>query len=477
MASERYNLVVVGGGAAGLVSSYIAATVKAKVALVERHRLGGDCLYTGCVPSKALLKAAGLAAEIRGAGRFGLRVAMPEVDFPAVMARVRSVITAIEPHDSIERYTRLGVECLTGEAHLLDRHHVQVGERVLRTRAIVLALGAEPIVPAITGLETVPYLTSENLWSLSELPRRLTVLGGGPIGCELAQAFQRLGSQVTVIERSPRILPREDDDVANLVTEQLRQDGVTILTNTGVKAVHRAATGFTVTVAGAGASSVPGDQLLIAVGRRARTADLELARLGLELNENGALQVDRYLRANGHNIYACGDLIGPFQFTHVASHQAWYAAVNALFAPFKKFAVDYRVIPRVTFTDPEVAQVGLSESEARAAAIPHEVSRYPLADLDRALADGVARGQVKVLTAPGKDRILGASVVGARAGELITEFVTAMKHGIGLNQILGTIHAYPTFSEANKYAAGVWKKAHAPATLLSLVATFHRWRR
>ena len=479
LADGSYNLVVVGGGAAGLVSAYIAAAVKAKVALIERHKLGGDCLNTGCVPSKALIKTAKVVAEIKAAERYGIKSATYELDFAQVMDRVRETIRTIEPHDSAERYTSLGVECIAGQAELVDRHTVRVNGRTLRAKALVLALGAEPFVPEVPGLDRVKYLTSDNLWDLRVLPKRLVVLGGGPIGCELAQAFQRLGSQVTQVEMQDRILPREDPDVAALVAARFREEGVTLLTGTRAAEVRVTAAGrFLVCESPSrGRTEVPFDELLVAVGRRARTHGVDWSALGVELNPNGTVKVDEYLRANGDNVYACGDLVGPYQFTHVASHQAWYCAVNALFAPFKKFKVDYRVIPWVTFTDPEVAQVGHNETSARAAGLPYEVSLYGLDDLDRAITESEGYGQVKILTVPGKDRILGANIVGHNAGEMLQELTTAMKHGLGLNKILGTIHPYPTFAEANKYAAGVWKKAHAPAAALKWLERLHAWRR
>lgn len=477
--SESYNLVVIGGGSAGLVSAYIAATVKAKVALIERHKMGGDCLNTGCVPSKALIKTAKVIAQIRNHAKYGIKAASFEIDFAAVMDRVKHVIREIEPHDSVERYTSLGVECVAGEAHLLDAHRVAVGGRVLETRNIVLALGAAPAVPKLAGLDQVPYRTSENLWEMRELPRHLVILGGGPIGCEMAQAFQRLGSQVTQVEMGPRLLPREDPDVAALVMQRLRDEGVQIITGARATAVSRESgvTHMTYETAAHGVQRLACDELLIAVGRRARTDGIDWDALGIKLKANGTFQVDDYLRVNGSNIYACGDVVGPYQFTHVAAHQAWYCAVNAIFSPLKKFKVDYSVIPQVTFTDPEVARVGLSEEEAKEAGIPYEVTSYDVSDLDRAIAESEAFGQVKVLTVPGKDKLLGATIVAPHAGEMIAEFVAAMKRGTGLNQILGTIHAYPTFAEANKYAAGAWKKSHAPEEILKFLEKVHTWRR
>lgn len=477
--SERYNLVVIGGGSAGLVSAYIAAAVKAKVVLIERHKMGGDCLNTGCVPSKAIIKTGRVAAEIKNHKKFGIKSANCDIDFPFVMDRVHNVIKKIEPHDSIERFTKLGVECITGSAELIDRNTVKVGDRVLKTKNIILGLGASPFVPPIKGIDKIKYLTSENLWELRVLPKRFVVLGGGPIGCEMAQAFQRIGSQVTHVEMGDRILPREDDDVAKIIADRFNEEGMTILTSAkATEIVLEGSEKILICAMKDGTKKrVPFDEILVAVGRKANTDGVDWDKLGVKLNKNGTIAVDDYLCANGKNIYACGDVAGPYQFTHTAAHQAWYCAVNSLFGPFKRFKVDYRVIPWVTYTDPEVAQVGHNELSAKAAGIPYEITHYGIDDLDRAIAESEDHGQVKVLTVPGKDKILGVNIVSHNAGEMLGEYVTAMKYGIGLNKILGTIHAYPTFIEANKYAAGNWKKAHAPAGLLEFVKKFHSWRR
>jgi pyruvate/2-oxoglutarate dehydrogenase complex dihydrolipoamide dehydrogenase (E3) component/uncharacterized membrane protein YdjX (TVP38/TMEM64 family) len=475
------NLVVIGAGSAGLVSAYIAAAVKAKVTLVEKHRMGGDCLNTGCVPSKALIRTARLLDQIRRSKQYGISAATADFDFAEAMERVRRVIKAIEPHDSIERYTRLGVECVQGAARITSPWSVEIssqgGTRALTTRAIVIATGGRPAVPPIPGIDEVGYLTSDTVWDLRELPRRLVVLGGGPIGCELAQCFARFGSRVTQVEMLPRILAREDPEISQLVAERFRADGVTVLTGHRAKA-FQVENGERVLIAGheGGDVRIPFDRLLVAVGRTANTRGYGLEELGIPVTKAGTVETDEYLRTTYPNITACGDVAGPYQFTHTASHQAWYAAVNALFGGVRKFRADYSVIPWATFTDPEVARVGLNETEAREKNVPYEVTTYGLDDLDRAIADGAAHGVVKVLTAPGSDRILGATIAGEHAAELIVEFITAMKHGIGLSKILGTIHIYPTFSEANKYAAGAWKRAHAPQGLLRWVEKYHAWR-
>jgi pyruvate/2-oxoglutarate dehydrogenase complex dihydrolipoamide dehydrogenase (E3) component/uncharacterized membrane protein YdjX (TVP38/TMEM64 family) len=475
------NLIVIGAGSAGLVSAYIAAAVKAKVTLIEAHRMGGDCLNTGCVPSKALLRAAKFAHELGRAGEFGFAAESAVPDFARVMERVREVIRAIEPHDSVARYEALGVECLQGHARLVDPWTVEVDGRRLSAPNIVLATGARPFAPPLPGLAEAGYLTSDNLWALRELPPRLVVLGGGPIGCELAQAFARLGSKVTQVEMLPRLLIREDPEVSLAVQAQFAAEGIAVLLDTrALRSTRSAAEKILICARDGQEFRVPCDHILVAVGRAARLEGYGLEELGVKTGKT--IEVNEFLQTSFPNIYACGDVAGPYQFTHTAAHMAWYCAVNALFAPLLtlrggKFRVDYSVIPWATFTAPEVARVGLNETEAKERGIPHEVTRYPLADLDRAIAEGATDGFVKVLTVPGRDRILGATIVGAQAGELIAEFVLAMRQRIGLNKILATIHINPTLAEANKYAAGRWKQAHQPEALLRWVARFHARRR
>lgn len=475
------NLIVIGAGSAGLVSALIAATVRARVTLIERHRMGGDCLNTGCVPSKALLRSAKLAAQMRRAEEFGLAPVDARPVFAQVMERVQEVVRAIEPHDSIERYTGLGVECIKGRARLVDPWTVDVDGRRLTARDIVIATGAEPLVPPIPGLREAGYRTSEDLWDLRELPARLVVLGGGPIGCELAQAFARLGSKVTQVEMLPRLMMREDPEISATVQARFAAEGIDVRVGTkATSVVIENGQKWLVCEADDGPLRVGFDEILVAVGRVSRLGGYGLEELGVRTGRT--LEVNEYLQTSFPNIWACGDVAGPYQFTHTASHMAWYAAVNSLFGPLLalrggRFRVDYRVIPWATFTEPEVARVGLNETEAREKGIAHEVTTYGLDDLDRAIADGEAHGMVKVLTVPGKDRILGVTIVGEHAGELIAEYVLAMRHGIGLNKILGTIHIYPTLAEANKYAAGRWKQAHKPERLLRWVERWHRWRR
>ena len=475
------NLVVIGAGAAGLVTSYIAAAVKAKVTLVEGHKMGGDCLNYGCVPSKALIKTATLARQIRHSQDYGIASATATIDFAQVMERVAGVVRAVEPHDSIERYTALGVDVVTGHAKLVSPWAVEIRKddgstQTLTTKNIVIATGAAPFVPPLPGLDEVGYLTSDTLWGLRELPPRLVVLGGGPIGCELAQSFARLGSAVTQIEMLPRIMIREDEEVSAFARQALEADGINILTSHKALRCEKTSEGKFIVVETAGVEKRIGfDVLLCAVGRSARLKGFGLEELGIPVGRT--VQVNEYLQTNYPNIFAAGDVAGPFQFTHTAAHQAWYAAVNALFGTFKKFKADYSVIPWATFIDPEVARVGLNEQEAKEKGIAYEVVKYGIDDLDRAIADSAAHGWVKVLTVPGKDKILGVTIVGVHAGDLLAEFVLAMKHGLGLNKILGTIHTYPTLAEANKYVAGEWKRAHQPLKLLEWVAKFHTWRR
>ena len=479
------NLVVIGAGAAGLVTSYIAATVQARVTLIEGNKMGGDCLNYGCVPSKALIRSAKLAHQMRHADRYGLEPVEPAFSFRAVMARIHEIIRAVEPHDSVERYTKLGVDVLQGHARIIDPWTVEVtlpgGEsQRITTRSIVIAAGAEPVVPSLPGIDAAGYVTTDTLWeefaARDEVPRRLVVLGGGPVGCELAQSFARLGSHVTQVQKGPQLMPREDPEVAAFVEATLAADGVEVLTkHKAVRCEQEGERKFLVVERAGAERRIEFDDLLCAVGRGARLHGYGLEELGIPAERT--VETNEYLETIYPNILAAGDVAGPYQFTHAAAHQAWYAAVNALFGQVKKFKADYSVMPWTTFTDPEVAHVGVNEREAKQQGIEYEVTRYDLAELDRAIADSAARGFVKVLTVPGKDRILGVTLVGEHAGELLAEFVLAMKQGSGLGKILGTIHTYPTFGEANKYAAGEWRRAHAPRRLLDWVGRYHAWRR
>jgi pyruvate/2-oxoglutarate dehydrogenase complex dihydrolipoamide dehydrogenase (E3) component/uncharacterized membrane protein YdjX (TVP38/TMEM64 family) len=469
-----YNLLVIGAGSGGLVSAYIAAAVKAKVGLIEKHRMGGDCLNTGCVPSKALLRSAHFVGQARRAAELGLRGVSVDFQFREVMQRVQRIVREIEPHDSVERYSQLGVECITGAARLASPWEVEVDGKRLSSRAIILATGARPAIPPIAGIESTGYYTSDTIWELRELPPRFLVLGGGPVGCELAQAFLQLGSKVTLVHRGSRLLKREDAEFSELLLRRFERDGMDIRLNCAAvefqpKTLYAKQQGDLV--------KIEFDAVLLTLGRKPNVENLGLEALGIAVNSDGFIETDEYLRTACPTVYACGDVAGPYQFTHTASHQAWYAAVNALFGGLRKFRVDYARIPWATFTAPEIARVGLNEQEAIARKIPYEVTVFPLDELDRAIADSAAEGMLKVLTTPGKDKILGATAAGAHAADWIGEFTLAMRHGLGLNAILSTIHIYPTMAETARYAAGSWKRAHKPEKLLRWVGRYHQWRR
>ncbi len=473
-----YNLAIIGAGSAGLVAAYIAAAVKARVALIEKDKMGGDCLNTGCVPSKSLIRSAKILAYIDRAREFGFQEGRIAYDFSKVMERVQAVIAKVEPHDSVERYTQLGVDCIQGAARLISPWEVSVNGKRISARSIVIATGGRPFIPPIPGLDKIKYYTSDTIWDIRQRPGKMVVLGGGPIGCELAQAFNRLGINITQVQLPDTLMPREDTEISQMVADKFRAEGIQVLT--GHRATRVVADGSDqalVCTAGGDEVSIPFDALLVAVGRTANVTGFGLEEMGVQVSPRGTIAADGFLRTNFPNIFCSGDVTGPYQFTHTAAHQSWYAAVNALFGRFKKFRVDYRVIPWSTFTDPEVARVGLNEKEALEKNIAYEVTRYGIDDLDRAIADSEDHGLVKVLTPPGSDKILGVTIVGPHASDIIAEYVLAMKHGLGLNKILGTIHIYPTLAEANKYAAGEWKKAHAPEKLLGWVEKYHNWMR
>ncbi len=476
------NLVVIGAGSGGLVTAYIAAAVKAKVTLIEKHKMGGDCLNTGCVPSKALIRSAKFLSHVTRSAEFGIKKAEVEFDFSEVMARVQNVVKKVEPHDSIERYRALGVDVIIGTAKIVSPWEVEVttktGLQTISTRSIVIAAGARPFIPSIPGLDEVGYLTSDNIWAMRNKPKRLVVLGGGPIGCELAQSFARLGCEVTQVEMLPRIMIREDKEVSEMVMAKFCKEGIKVLVkHTAKKFMHKNGEKILIAEHEGKEVKIVFDEVLLAIGRVANISGYGVEEMGIELSPRKTIAINAFQETNYPNIYACGDVAGPYQFTHIAAHQAWYATVNALFSCFKKFKTDYSVIPWATFTDPEVARVGLNEQEAKKQDIAYEISIYGIDDLDRAIADNEAQGFVKVLTVPNKDKILGVTIVGEHAGDLIAEFVLAMKHGLGLNKVLSTIHIYPTMAEANKYVAGVWKRQHSPKKLLGWIKRYHTWRR
>jgi pyruvate/2-oxoglutarate dehydrogenase complex dihydrolipoamide dehydrogenase (E3) component len=476
--SFDYNMVVIGGGSAGLVTSYIGAATKGKVALIEKHKMGGDCLNTGCVPSKALIRSAKFIADVKKCQKLGFKSAHVDFNFADVMERVQRVIRTIEPHDSIERYTSLGVECHTGKAKIISPYEVSVNGKVLTTRNIVVGTGARPSIPPIDGIENVEHYTSDTIWNIREQPKNMLVLGGGPVGSELTQAFARLGSKVTQVQRNNRLIPKEDPEVSQMVLESFQDDGVNVLVgHTPKRFFKRNGKDFLECENNGNSVEVEFDTLLIALGRKANTTGFGLEKLGVELTPQKMIKVDEYMKTNIPNIYACGDVAGPYQFTHTAAHQAWYCAVNSMLNPFYGFKVDYSTVPWSTFTDPEVARSGLNELEAKEQGIPYDVTTYGIDDLDRAIADEAAHGIVKVLTVPGKDKIIGVTIVGLHAGDIISEYVAAMKNGFGMNKILGTIHIYPTLAESNKYAAGNWKKNNVTEKALAWGERINRWRR
>jgi pyruvate/2-oxoglutarate dehydrogenase complex dihydrolipoamide dehydrogenase (E3) component/uncharacterized membrane protein YdjX (TVP38/TMEM64 family) len=470
-----YDVIVIGGGAAGLVSAYLSAALKAKVLLIEKHRMGGDCLYTGCVPSKALIRSAHVAHLLRRANEFGMQSVTPQVDFSRVFTRIHNIIAKIEPNDSVERYTGLGVECLKGTAKIADPFRVHVDEKILTTRNIIIATGATPMMPKIPGLQEIPHYTSDTLWQMTWVPKKLLVVGGGPIGCELAQAFTRLGCETTVVEQRSRLLRREDPEVSEFIYQRFKSEGVKVLLETEVNHFERAGNG--------GRAHLNIDEVLefdaaiVALGRKANTEGLGLGELGIGLRRDGTVETDSCMRTTFPNVLACGDVAGPFQFTHAASFQAGYAVLNALFAPFKSFRADYSALPWCTYTDPEVARVGLNETDAGEQGIEIDVHRYELDHLDRAICESENQGMIKVVTPKGSGKILGVTIVGAHAGDTIPEFVLAIRKGMGLNDVLNTVHAYPTFAEANRFVAGVWKKKTASAAGLKFLERFHAWRR
>ena len=473
-----YNLTVIGAGSAGLVAAYIAAAVKARVALIEKEKMGGDCLNTGCVPSKSLIRSAKILSYAARAEQFGFKDGRISYHFADVMERVQTIIKKVAPHDSVERYSDLGVDCIKGEARVISPWEVSVNGKTISSRSIVVATGGRPFIPSIAGLEKTGYYTSDTIWKIRERPEKMVILGGGPIGCELAQAFSRLGIQITQVQRNNNILPREDTEVSELIAEKFTSEGVEVLTgHRATEIIENESGKALICEAGGKKVRITFDAILVAVGRAANVKGFGLEEMGVQITPHGTIEADGFLRTNFPNIFCSGDVTGPYQFTHTAAHQSWYAAVNALFGKVKKFRVDYSVIPWATYTDPEVARVGLNEKEALEKKIEYEVTKYGIDDLDRAIADSEDHGLVKILTPPGSDKILGVTIVGPHASDIIAEYVLAMKHGLGLNKILGTIHIYPTLAEANKYAAGEWKKAHAPEKLLGWAKKYHKWMR
>jgi len=442
----EYDLVVIGGGSGGLVAAGVAAALKAKVALVERDRLGGDCLWYGCVPSKSIIHASRIAYEVKHAGRFGVYCNEPEIDFAKAIGYVQDVISTIQPHDSPERFEGLGVEVIFGSGKFIDRKTFEVNNRRLKARAFVISTGSRPGVPPIPGLKEAGYLTNEEVFSITERPDSLAVIGGGPIGCELGQAFSRLGSQVTIIASRDRLLPKEDPEAVEVVHKQFESEGIRVLLQTRAESVEIADGKKYVW---AGGEKIAVDEILVATGRQPNVESLNLDAAGVKLAKSG-IEVNSKLQTTNPRIYACGDVIGGYQFTHVASYQANVVLKNALFLPV--FKADYRVIPWAIFTDPELARVGLTEQEARERyGNDINVVKQEFAEVDRAQAEAATEGFAKIIT-QGNGQILGAHLVGASAGELIHEIILAMSHKLKISALAG-IHIYPTLAEVNSKAA------------------------
>lgn len=459
----EYDICVIGGGAAGLVVAAGAATLGAKTVLVEKKALGGDCLHVGCIPSKTLIHSAKIAHSIRDAGRFGIPAHNPAVDLAEVMRRVQNVIAQIEPNDSPERFSFLGVDVIFGAGEFSAPDSFEVNGRTLRAKNYVIATGSRPAIPPLPGLAETPCLTNETLFSVREDIRHLLVLGGGPIGCEMAQAFARLGSRVTLFDLAPRILPREDEEISRVIDKRFQQEGIALHLGIEVVEVERQNGDVKVVLlehSNQDQIVLSGSHLLIAAGRKPNLEQLGLERAGVMLN-NGRLAVDARLRTSNKRVFACGDVVGPYQFTHMAEHQAGVVLRNALFHWPSKAQTSN--IPWCTYTDPELARVGLSESEALEQGIKHRVYSFPFADIDRAVAEGETEGLAKILTAP-NGRLLGACIVGPHAGELIAEYGLAITKGMKAKDLSNTIHVYPTLAQINRRVADQrFKEALTPS--------------
>ncbi len=467
-----YDIVVIGGGSGGLVVAAAAAQIKAKVALVEKHRLGGDCLWYGCVPSKSFIHASRIAYEVKNSSRFGIYTSTPEIQFAEAMGHVQQTIAAIQPHDSPERFAALGVEVIFGSGQFVNQNTFVVNGRKLTARAFVISTGSRPTVPPIAGLEAAGYLTNEQVFSLTQRPPSMAVIGGGPIGCELGQAFHRLGSEVTIIASTPHILPKEDPTAAAIIEQQFIAEGIRLITNARVNQVEMLEEKKCLW---ADSEKVIADEILVSVGRTPNVESLNLEEAGVKYNSKG-IKINEKLQTTNPRIYACGDVIGGYQFTHVAAHEAVTVLTNALFFPFSK--VSYRVIPWATFTDPELARVGLTEEQARKEYGEDVcVLKQDFAGVDRAQSEAATQGFCKIIT-KSNGGILGAHIVGASAGELIHEIVLAMNYKLKVSALSG-IHIYPTLAEVNSKAALLLRKQKFAqnSKLQKILAQFFRFRR
>lgn len=472
----RYNMVVIGAGTAGLVTAAGAAGLGAKVALIERNLMGGDCLNFGCVPSKALIAAAERSAVVRSAGELGIRTEPPEAEFPQIMQRMRQLRASISPHDSAERFKSLGVDVYFGEAVFHNAHHIEVAGQTLQFSKAVIATGARATVPSIPGLRETGFLTNESLFSLTELPPRMVVVGGGPIGCEMAQTFARLGSHVTVIEKNSSILPREEPAAAQIVHAALERDGVQFLLDATIQQVQTLAGERCITVRQTGRENqLQTDLILVSTGRTPNVEGLGLERAGVQFDSNVGIVVDDRLRTTQRHIFAAGDVCSPYRFTHAADFQARIVIQNALFLGRRRSS--QLLIPWCTYTRPEIAHVGLDVASAEKRGIAIDTFRQSFADIDRAKLDSEDQGFVLVHCRRRSDRILGATIVGPHAGDLIGQLVLAMQHRIGLGKIASVIHPYPTYAEAIRKLGDQYNRTRLTPVIKSVFGTWLRWTR
>jgi pyruvate/2-oxoglutarate dehydrogenase complex dihydrolipoamide dehydrogenase (E3) component len=474
--AERYNVVVIGAGTAGLVSASGAAGLGAKVALVERDLFGGDCLNVGCVPSKCLIRSSRVAHEARNTDQFGVSVAGVEVDFPAVMERVRRLRARISRHDAVQKFVNKDIDVFLGEGRFVGPHCVEVGEQRLDFDKAVIATGSRPRQPDIKGIEQAGYLTNETIFSLTERPDRLLVIGGGPLGCELAQAMQRLGSRVCIAERASQFLRREDTDAARILAESFQRDGIDVMLDTQARRVSRDGEDRVVQLVTDGKErTIRVDDILVGIGRQPNVEDLNLEAAGIEYTKRHGVEVDDRLRTTNHDVFAAGDVCLKYKFTHTADAAARIVVQNALFWGRKKFSA--QTIPWCTYTDPEIAHVGMYEHQAEERGIEVATFTQPLEDVDRAVADGEEEGFVKVHVRKGSDEILGATVVARHAGEMLSEITTAMNGDVGLAELAHVIHPYPTQAEAIRHTADAYNRTRLTPLAQKLTSSLMSWRR